>query len=583
MTSPEAKDTIRVLIVDDVEDDFAFISRLLQRSNMASYQASWASSVAEARQLLRAQTFDAALVDYRLKETDGMALLRESEDLRPRVPIILLTGADSPEIDREAVRAGAADYLCKGSLTTERIDRSIRYTVRQFQAQKLVREASLILEGMLSHLPLIVARVDGEGILREWRGSGLARLGLPERDAAGRQVADAFPAIMPAVEPALKGGIGRTVWTMGTWENPASFEVTFFFDAQRGAGAIGLLVDVTDRMRAEMTVRRQSELLSSLIDHLPVIVGRLDAEGRVAEVAGSGLRRLKMSAEDLVGQEPAKWYPEILDKLRRARASEAVNFTLEGGEGADKWIHNAYVFGDSTPGQGYVFFSVDVTEQRQIERQMLQALEEERQRIGRDLHDGLGQYLTGVACLSSALEQSLRGKRSLAEQAAIISRRVNEAIEQTRALSRGLCPVQVETTGLCSALGDLAYTTQKLHATKCSFQADPDNEIFDNATAVQLYRIAQEAVTNALRHAKASRINIELVKDGGGGILRIYDDGIGLQADNNGGAAGIGMSSMRHRASLIGGSLEVSTRNGEGGTVVECRYPNTERITEHGN
>ena len=216
----------------------------------------------------------------------------------------------------------------------------------------------------------------------------------------------------------------------------------------------------------------------------------------------------------------------------------------------------------------------DVTERRELERELIEISERERQRIGYDLHDTLGQQLAGIAFLSQGLAQQLAAHHAAeATQAAQIVTFVNQAIEQARTLAGGLAPVTLETYGLVFALQELAASVEALFHCACKVSSHHAIHITDHAVAMHLYRIVQEAVNNAIQHGKAQQITITLaVRRGGGMILRVHDNGVGFPAE---GATrrGMGLRIMHHRARMIGALLEVQHRE-PGGTCVICTLSN---------
>jgi len=211
----------------------------------------------------------------------------------------------------------------------------------------------------------------------------------------------------------------------------------------------------------------------------------------------------------------------------------------------------------------------DITGRRRLEEQVLDISELERQRIGQDLHDTVGQALTGAAYLSGALRDGLEQTDSdLTTDAARIERILNEATAQARAIARGLCPVQTEGHGLATALVELAADVKEVYEVDCTVESDDALQVGDPGVATHLYRITQEAVNNALKHARARRITIGLRSEGAGLRLAIHDDGVGLPDDHHAGD-GIGLHIMRYRADMIGATLDLRPGD-EGGTTVEC-------------
>ncbi len=213
-------------------------------------------------------------------------------------------------------------------------------------------------------------------------------------------------------------------------------------------------------------------------------------------------------------------------------------------------------------------------EQLRLEREVLDASERERQRIGRDLHDGLGQHLTAASMASGALARSLAtGQSPLAERAEGIAGQLRAAIAETRSLSHGLAPIELADEGFMAALGALADSIRGRTAVRCVFECPQPVRVANIDTATHLYRIAQEAVTNALKHADASEIRIGLGQRDGALILEVDDDGDGFEPEAVPPAAtGIGLRVMRYRARLIGGDLVIGSPPA-GGTRVACHIP----------
>jgi two-component system CheB/CheR fusion protein len=220
-------------------------------------------------------------------------------------------------------------------------------------------------------------------------------------------------------------------------------------------------------------------------------------------------------------------------------------------------------------------FVRDITERKQLEKRTLEISEREQRRIGHDLHDGLCQHLAGIELLSEVLEQKMaRRSKTAAAQAGEITRNVRDAISQTRSLARGLSPVTLEADGLMTALHELAGNTETLFRVTCRFHCDPPVFIQDPAVASHLFRIAQEAVSNAIKHGKAKRISLGLEAVRGKITLRVDDNGMGLPAPLSiRRQKGMGLRIMQSRAGMIGGTLALQRGTPDGVTVL-CSVPN---------
>jgi signal transduction histidine kinase len=214
----------------------------------------------------------------------------------------------------------------------------------------------------------------------------------------------------------------------------------------------------------------------------------------------------------------------------------------------------------------------EMTGRRRLERQILEISESEQHRIGRDLHDGLGQHLTGIALKAELLAQILDSQSSSeAHSARDIEEMVSQAISQTRRLVKGLSPRVSTPEDLHLALKDLAASTREVFSVECRFHADSLVHLGRPRDAIHIYRIAQEAVHNALKHGKAMKITISLSECDGVASLTVLDDGAGFAAPPED-HQGMGLSVMHYRAHVINGTCEVRA-DVEGGTIVACSFP----------
>lgn len=219
-----------------------------------------------------------------------------------------------------------------------------------------------------------------------------------------------------------------------------------------------------------------------------------------------------------------------------------------------------------------VALTEEMQERERLEREILDVGERERRRIGRDLHDSLGQLLTGTALAGQVLQERLEARTAPeTKDAANIVGLVEDAIELTRRFARGLDPVEIEAGGLTQGLRELADQTSALSPTRCAFHEDAPVAIADSATATHLYRIAQEAVSNAIKHAHASCIEVRLDAPEGRIRLSVRDDGAGLPP-TAWHRAGMGLRVMAHRAAVMGGTFSAGAE-ANGGTMVVCEVP----------
>ena len=226
----------------------------------------------------------------------------------------------------------------------------------------------------------------------------------------------------------------------------------------------------------------------------------------------------------------------------------------------------------TTEGRFFTGVVRDITARREMEKEILRISEEERRRIGQDLHDELGQMLTGIGLLSLSLSKKLEEQEiPEAEQLREITKLIKEADQYARTLARGLVPVELQSNGLSAALERLTRDAETLFGVNCTFSERGSNMVRDLTKTVHIYRIAQEAISNASKHGHASRIRVDLIGTPEHLRLRIRDNGSGFATDwqRN---AGMGVHIMHYRAKLVGGALDISNLP-EGGTMVQCQVP----------
>jgi signal transduction histidine kinase len=208
-------------------------------------------------------------------------------------------------------------------------------------------------------------------------------------------------------------------------------------------------------------------------------------------------------------------------------------------------------------------------EHKRLELEILAVSERERHSIGADLHDNLGQQLTALELMCTMVKEDAAAHPPLAKRLDLMSRMLRDAISQARFLARGLVPVGDDPDALLIGVTELSERINALGRVKCSLEAPDTFELRDAFTAGHLYRIAQESVNNAVKHSRATHVNIRLSQSEEGITLEISDDGQGLPKSNLK-RRGLGLGVMKHRASVIGAELTISSKRGEGVTIT-CR------------
>jgi len=211
---------------------------------------------------------------------------------------------------------------------------------------------------------------------------------------------------------------------------------------------------------------------------------------------------------------------------------------------------------------------LDMSEQQQLQREVLGISVGEQRRIGQELHDGLGQQLTGLGLLAtSLLNKASKPEHALASQ---LASGLQEAISQLRALSRGLMPVNIDAGGLAGALEILVDEVRLQTDIEVDLVITERVRVADDSSALHLYRITQEALNNAIKHSRASRIEISLGLVGSRGYLAIRDNGHGFEQHSHE-SRGLGLRIMRHRCEMIDAEFRIESSR-DNGTEVKCHF-----------
>ena len=343
-------------------------------------------------------------------------------------------------------------------------------------------------------------------------------------------------------------------------------------------------LDLDARLKqAEDELGVERSLSMAILDTVGAFVIVLDPELRIVRFNRACEQSTGFSCAEMTGQplsalffsnDDADRFRLSVQRLRHGIEEdhfESCCRTRDGSPLAINWAATAVCKGDGAI-RFVVATGIDRTEHKRLVNTILEISGREQRRIGQDLHDELGQHLTGIAFLTKVQEQKL-AEKSLPEasDAAKIVNLVNQAIYKTRELARGLLPALSGPHGLMLALKEWASEVEDIFRVTCRFDCQNPVPIKDDAVGNHLFRIAQEAVHNAVRHGKAQNIVISLRAADGEAVLTIRDDGCGLPADFGNGS-GMGLKIMNYRTRMVGGSLRVE-RIGDRGTRVACVFP----------
>jgi len=357
-------------------------------------------------------------------------------------------------------------------------------------------------------------------------------------------------------------------------------------------GYLGLIRDIRDREQAADSVKRSEERLSLVVKatneaiwDYDLVSGNFWCNNIFRDQFGSPAESDSIEA----------WWNHSVHPDDHGRVMEAIDEFIQGGEASDhrraieyrlRRLDGSYAVVDAhllrtVDAHGVATrllgALVDQTQRRALEKEVLEIAAAESCRIGSDLHDGIGQELTGMGMLADALRTMLMRDDSTESRDAqhrIVEKLVestDRTLTQVRMLARGMNPVDVDRAGLMAALIELCERVQHLYDLQCEFVCYAPVLFHDGQVATHLYRIAQEAVNNAIKHGRASRIQIFLFAHHADARLEVIDNGIGMP-ENLDVSRGLGLRTMGYRANLVGGEMRISAAP-QGGTRIACVFP----------
>lgn len=331
--------------------------------------------------------------------------------------------------------------------------------------------------------------------------------------------------------------------------------------------ALGMLAEHDARARA---------VLETTVDGIVTI----DSAGTILSFNQAAERLFGMTAAEALGQNVSVLMPEP----DRSRHDTYIQRYLDTGEarivGIGREVIGQRADGTTFPmelavsevimGGQRLFTGLihDVSERRALEQEVLRVSDEERRRIGQDLHDGLGQMLSGIALIASGLARKLKTTApDVAAEVEEVAGLVREADTYARTLARNLVPVELAQGGLRGAVERLAESSQRLYDLDVRLDLDGALDTTPSDVALHFYRIAQEAIANAARHGRARRVVVTLHRTDRTVRLTVTDDGIGFDPKASD-RVGLGLRTMRHRARLVGASFGVESAPGQGTTII---------------
>lgn len=448
---------------------------------------------------------------------------------------------------------------------------------------------------ILKHIPIGVTIVDSNGLIRYWNLGGMKILGYSPEEMQGQSIRLLYGENRYKLfrEMIIKFRNGETFKNrLHAWHKEGYkvwVDVDSCFVKEKGDfyhNHVITFCEIEKLKKTESELEKSEAFSEAVINKSTDAIISTDVEGNILNINPAAQDMFGFSPKEIVGKDIGELMPfphsENHGKYIRQYIETGEKKVIDIGREIQGMRKNGTVFPievtvSEVSWEGNRFFSniiKNISERRDLERRISDISNEERRRIGQDLHDGLGQMLTGIRMVSENLAKKLKTTGSeWTDKVQQISEMVQEADEYARTLTRGMVQIDLENKGLSNALRELCKRAEKLFSIQCTYSETGSMVIDDHTAALHIYRIVQESINNAVKHGKAQNIQVRLSNSGQHTSLVIDDDGIGFGPEFSKENSGMGIQIMKYRAGILGGILEL-VRTEDEMTRVRCIIPN---------
>jgi PAS domain S-box-containing protein len=456
------------------------------------------------------------------------------------------------------------------------------------QAQAVLRASEEKFRTLFESAPIGMALLDADGKYLKTNGAYRQLLGYSEDELLSRgywaiphrddllQARDLFRELIEGrraryrMECRYLDKDGHIIWAQVSDSVITDIEGNF-------AHVISMLEDVSEQMRFLKALRDSERKLRLIAENTEDVIFSFDMQRRptyanhaVERVTGYTFKEIQQHGfVNWLHPHDQERMLKLWDDLFLGTGYSEVEFRLVTKSGETKWCSSTWgpLFDEAGRQIGVQGRERDITERKYLERELVESGNNERRRVGHELHDGLCQFLAGVAFKAKALEHALiNDNTARAPDAKELAILVSDAITQTRRIARGLAPIDVETIGLLAALQNLVGETEKTFQITCLFTCSEVALKLNSEPALAIYRISQESIHNAIAHGNAQRVEVSLSLERHALCVRIKDDGCGFDPELTG-HSGMGLRTMQYRARSIGGQVTLRSAKGQGTEV----------------
>ena len=585
-------DGIGRLSVLIVEDETIVALDVAERLRSLGYeQVETVSSGEKAIEFIERRVPDLVLMDILLSGAmDGIETAQMIQD-RYRIPIIYVSAYSDTRTLERAKTTHPFGYITK-PFNTRELHTAIEIALYTHRMERMLEDSRELLSITLANIADGVVTADPGGKILFMNDAAASLVGGTAESLAERSL---FAVISEAggaaaghdarqlAEDAVRTGkriSGRlTLSGNGQDEMPVECIVSPLSDHHSGV-VTGIVVVLKD-LSEELEVREMQARLAAIVESSQNAIIGLSPSGLVESWNRGAEQLFGYPAEEILGERfsrlaPAGQADELPALLERVcNGSQVDTFETVRRHRNGTLIETSLSISPITAENGGIIgisvIARDIGERKMLEREMMQIAVRERQSIGQELHDNLGQQLTGILFRVGALKSMLVKNVSKKETGLVedIAGLLRSALEFCRNLSRGLLPVSMQPDGMADALAQFADHVESVYRIPVRVEIQPEAAVTEMLTATHLFAIAREAVINAVKHGSPSSISISFVRGPSELRLSVRDDGTGFRAGKSG---GLGLKIMQYRSNMIGGHLEVDCAP-EGGTVVVCRVP----------
>ena len=544
----------------------------------------------EALRQLRKNRPDLVLMDIQLRgELDGIQVAEQIQNSL-RIPVIYLSAYSDAKTLSRAKLTEPYGYIMK-SFDHNDLHSTIEMALYRHEMERKVVESEKLLSTTFASISDGVLTCDPEGKLRLMNPAARTMLAikedeLPELAVSRLPVAaeNYFEEEVPdpfRIEPRLllPTFTGRYFFRARTGRFPVVCTVSpILGQGNEITGFVYILRNIEE----EHQVREIQARLASIVENSEDAIIGSSTDGTIiswnigarklfgyqdAEVEG---KNLSLLVPDFLPNE----IPEMLDRIRNGEIIDHYETLRRRRDGGllDMSIKLSPVHDSRGELMAVSLIARDMSKRKQLEKEILEIEDRERSRIGQDLHDSLGQQLTGIMLRLKAHEGKIvRNTESdiLVDDTREIQLLVRHAIEQTREMAKGLVPITLQTNGLVEALQELSLYCQSMYGVSTEFSGPSGETGLSQIAELQLYHIAQEALNNAIKHSGSHVISVSLRRDPTEIVLSVADKGSGIRDE---GSRGLGLRIMQYRANMVSGHFSI-LENEAGGTTVICRVP----------